>query len=77
VHGAHEARRKVDWPLANVAVALDLGPGSECRRASIVLGAAAPTPWRTRAAEAVLNGKTVDANLAAEAGREAVDGARP
>jgi len=63
--------------LANVAVALDLGPGSECRRASIVLGAAAPTPWRTRAAEAVLNGKTVDANLAAEAGREAVDGARP
>ncbi len=66
-----------DWPLADVAAVLDLTPGGICRRASIVLGAAAPTPWRARAAEAVLNGNTVEANLAAKAGRAAVEGARP
>jgi len=31
-----------DWPLADVAVVLDLAPDGRCARASIVLGAAAP-----------------------------------
>ena len=66
-----------DWPLADVAVVLDLAAGGACKRASIVLGAAAPTPWRARAAEARLNGKEIDAGLAAEAGRAALEGATP
>jgi len=66
-----------DWPLADVAVVLDLDAGGVCKRASIVLGAAAPTPWRASAAEAALNGKTIDARLAAEAGRAALEGATP
>jgi xanthine dehydrogenase YagS FAD-binding subunit len=66
-----------DWPLANVAVVLDLDAGGVCRRASIVLGAAAPTPRRASAAEATLNGTTIDAGLAAEAGRAALEGATP
>jgi len=34
-------------------------------------------PWRARAAEAVLEGKVIDAALAAEAGRAALEGATP
>jgi len=70
-------KESFDWPLADVAVVLDLAPDGACKRASIVLGAAAPTPWRARAAEAVLRGKVVEAALAAEAGRAALEGATP
>jgi len=70
-------KESFDWPLADVAVVLDLTEDARCRRASIVLGAAAPTPWRARAAEAVLNGEKVDPELAAKAGKAAVDGATP
>ncbi len=70
-------KQSFDWPLADVAVVLDLAAGGACRRASIVLGAAAPTPWRARAAEAALDGKTIDANVAAAAGRAALEGATP
>ncbi len=66
-----------DWPLADVAVVLDLDASGVCRRASIVLGAAAPTPWRAHAAEAALNGKATDVASAAEAGRAALEGAAP
>ncbi len=70
-------RESFDWPLADAAVVLDLGAGGECKRASIVLGAAAPRPWRARAAEAALKGKTINVELAAEAGRAALEGATP
>ena len=66
-----------DWPLADVAVVLDLGQDGVCRRASIVLGAAAPTPHRARAAESALLGKGVDDSVAAAAGRAALEGATP
>jgi xanthine dehydrogenase YagS FAD-binding subunit len=66
-----------DWPLVDVAVALDIGPDGACRRASIALGAVAPTPRRARAAEDALTGKIVDAQSAAVAGRAALDGATP
>ena len=46
-------------------------------RASVVLGAAAPTPRRARAAEAVLTGNPVDADLAEKAGKAAIQGATP
>ena len=63
--------------VPDVAVVLDLAADGACRRASIVLGAAAQTPWRARAAEAVLNGKPVDPDLAAKTGRAAIEGATP
>ena len=65
-----------DWPLAEVAVVLDR-QGPVAGRASIVLGSAAHTPLRSKAAEAVLTGKTVTEELAAAAGRAAVEGATP
>lgn len=69
-------RDSADWPLASAAVVLELD-GRVCRRASIVLGAAAPVPWRARAAEAALAGKRLDGPAAAQAARAAVAGARP
>jgi xanthine dehydrogenase YagS FAD-binding subunit len=48
-----------------------------CRHASIVLGAAAPVPYRAKAAEAVLTGKQIDGDTARLAGRAALTGAAP
>jgi xanthine dehydrogenase YagS FAD-binding subunit len=70
-------KQSFDWPLVDVAVALDLGPDGVCRKATIVLGAVAPTPRRARAAEDALAGKVVDAQSAAAAGRAALEGAAP
>jgi xanthine dehydrogenase YagS FAD-binding subunit len=65
-----------DWPLADVAAVLEMD-GATCRRASIVLGAAAPVPWRAAKAEAALAGKPVNEETARAAARAAVDGATP
>ena len=66
-----------DWPLADVAVVLDRDADGTCRRAAIVLGAAAPVPHRATAAEAVLVGKRIDETTAAKAGHAALEGATP
>jgi xanthine dehydrogenase YagS FAD-binding subunit len=68
-------RESFDWPLADVAVALDAG--GFCRRAAIILGAAAPVPHRAKTAEAALTGKRIDENKAAAVGHAALDGATP
>jgi xanthine dehydrogenase YagS FAD-binding subunit len=70
-------RDSFDWPLADVAVALEHDEKGSCSRASIVLGAAAPAPHRARAAEAALIGKRIDESAARDAGRAALDGAAP
>jgi len=70
-------RESFDWPLADVAVVLELAPGETCRRASVILGAAAPVPHRAKAAEAVLTGRHIDEASAGDAGRAALDGATP
>jgi len=66
-----------DWPLADVAVVMDLAPDGRCRSAAVVLGAAAPAPHRAKAAEAVLASRRIDAAVASEAGRAALQGATP
>jgi len=66
-----------DWPLADVAVVVDLNSDGICRKASVILGAAAPVPHRARAAEAALTGRRIDEMVAAEAGHAALDGATP
>ncbi|WP_414041931.1 FAD binding domain-containing protein [Acidithiobacillus sp. M4-SHS-6] len=70
-------REAFDWPLAAVAVVLDLDAAGLCRQASIVLGAAAPAPWRARQAEALLTGATVNEETAMAAGEAALAGAAP
>ena len=69
-------KNSFDWPLADVAVVLDL-TRSVCRRAAIVLGAAAPVPHRARKAEAALTGKRIDESVAAQQRAAALDGATP
>jgi len=66
-----------DWPVADVAVVLDMESGDVCRRASIVLGAAAPVPYRARAAENALAGKQITEDVARAAARAALAGASP
>jgi xanthine dehydrogenase YagS FAD-binding subunit len=81
--GSRMAHRKqgekdsFDWPLADVAVLLDVSASGVCRRAAIVLGAAAPVPHRAKAAEAALSGRRVDEAAAADAARAALEGATP
>ncbi len=65
-----------DWALSAAAVAMDLD-GRKCSKANIILGGVAPIPWRAEKAEALLNGKTITEDLAAQAGEAAVDGAEP
>ena len=66
------------WTHAVVSVALALQlDGGRVRRAGVVLGGVAPIPWRIAAVEELLAGQRVTESLAAEAGRLAVDGARP
>jgi xanthine dehydrogenase YagS FAD-binding subunit len=65
-----------DWPVAMASVALTMS-GTSVQSARVVLGAVAPVPWRSQAAEAVLKGKTVTAEVAAEAAEAAVKDARP
>ena len=66
-----------DWPLADVAAVLDVDSRGVCRHASLVLGAAAPVPYRAGTAEAALTGKRVDEAAARQAARAALDGATP
>ncbi|SPE34540.1 Molybdopterin dehydrogenase, FAD-binding protein [Burkholderiales bacterium] len=70
-------RDSFDWPLADVAVVLELAPGGQCQHATVILGAAAPVPHRAKAAEAALAGRHIDESTAREAGRAAMDGATP
>ena len=66
------------WTHAVVSVALALRmDGDRVRRAGVVLGGVAPIPWRVAAVEDLLAGQQVTESLATEAGRLAVDGARP
>ena len=70
-------KESFDWPLADVAVTLDMAADGRCKKAAIVLGAAAPVPHRAKAAEAALKGKRIDENTAKQAGHAALEGATP
>jgi xanthine dehydrogenase YagS FAD-binding subunit len=76
-HTRQGERESFDWPLGDVAVLLELLPDGTCARAAVVLGAAAPVPHRARAAERFLIGRSIDEDLAREAGRAALEGATP
>ena len=69
-------KESFDWPMAEVAVVLELRGGA-VSKSSIVLGAAAPVPWRATAAEKALTGKPLSEQSAREAASAALQGATP
>ncbi len=69
-------KQTFDWPLADAAAVLDLDGGT-VREARVVLGAAAPVPWRASAVEKALLGKKLDEASARDAARLATEGATP
>ena len=76
--GHYEVRYKAshDWPLAFSTVVLTMN-GNTISSARVVLGAVAPTPWRSKAAEAALVGKPLNEATAIAAGEAAVSEAKP
>lgn len=70
------ARESYDWSLGDVAVVAEIS-GNTCQKASIVLGAAAPIPYRSRPAEAAINGKAINHTSAHAAALAAMEPARP
>jgi xanthine dehydrogenase YagS FAD-binding subunit len=65
-----------DWPLASASVALTMG-GQTIKAARVVMGAVAPIPWRSPAAEAALVGKALTEETAMAAADAAITGAKP
>ena len=70
-------RESLDFALASVAAAVQLGTDRAVRQARIVLGAVAPVPWRVPKAEAFLVGKSLTPEVLAEAAKIALAGAEP
>lgn len=69
-------KESFDWPVAECAAVLQMD-GQTCKKASIVLGAAAPIPHRAPEAEQVLAGQAITPELARKAAQEALKPATP
>jgi xanthine dehydrogenase YagS FAD-binding subunit len=76
--GHYEVRYKEshDWPIAFATVVLTMA-GDTIKAARVVMGAVAPVPWRSQAAEAALVGKPLNEATAAAAAEAALREARP
>src|SRR3954471_10749488 len=76
--GHYEVRYKAshDWPIAFATVVLTMA-GQTVKGARVVMGAVAPVPWRSQAAEAALAGKSISEETAAAAAEAALRDARP
>ena len=76
--GHYEVRYKEshDWPIAFATVVVGM-TGDTIKSARVVMGAVAPIPWRSQAAEAALVGKPLNEATAAAAAEAAVREARP
>jgi xanthine dehydrogenase YagS FAD-binding subunit len=69
-------KKSLDFAVVGAAVALRMRDGI-CEEARVVLSGVAPIPWRSAEAEAVLKGKRLTKELAAQAGKVAVAKAQP
>ncbi len=69
-------RETLDWPLVTAAVALETDSG-QVKSARVMLGQVAPVPWGAREVESFLVGKPIDEIVAGEAGKLAVQNAKP
>jgi xanthine dehydrogenase YagS FAD-binding subunit len=65
-----------DFPVVSVAVGYSLDAGL-IRQARLVLGGVAPVPWRSHAAESMLEGQRPSPELATEAAAAAMADAQP
>lgn len=65
-----------DWAMAEVAVRLTVSSG-KITDSRVILGAVAPVPWRSTAAENALKGQTVSSSLMTQAAQAALTGAKP
>jgi xanthine dehydrogenase YagS FAD-binding subunit len=80
--GLHSSNRKVrgrrswDFALASVALALQF-EGDKIAKARVVLGGAAPVPWRSKEVEKVITGRRLDAETVNRAAAAAVKNAQP
>jgi len=76
--GHYEVRYKEshDWPIAFSTVLLTMNGGT-VQSARVVMGAVAPIPWRSPAAEQALVGKPISEETAAAAADAALKDARP
>jgi aerobic carbon-monoxide dehydrogenase medium subunit len=70
-------RDMMDLAYIGVAVAYNLGSDKKCTGVRIVLGAVAPTPIRAKNSEALLEGKVLSEEIAAQAGDEAARESKP
>lgn len=70
------ARESYDWSLGDVAVVMETS-GNTCKSASIVLGAAAPVPYRSVQAEEAMAKKEINEANARAAAEAAMSVARP
>jgi xanthine dehydrogenase YagS FAD-binding subunit len=77
-NASYEVRHKqaYDWPLVQAAVAFKLD-GGKATSVKIVLGHVAPTPYVAEKAAMALDGKAVNEETAAAAGKAAAEGAKP
>ena len=66
-----------EYPLAAAAAELEMDANGIVRKASVVMGQVAPTPWVSAEAVQVLVGKPVTPEVAEAAGRAAVAPATP
>ena len=73
----HKIMDREAWTHAIVSAAIVMDVDKDvCRSARVVLGGVAPIPWRLPEVEKILAGKRVTPDLAAQAGEQAVAGAR-
>ena len=70
------ARRSWDFALASVALALQFD-GDKIAKARVVLGGAAPVPWRSKEVEEAITGRRLDAETVTLAAAAAVKNAQP
>lgn len=71
------ARESYDWSLGDVAVVFEVSGNNTCRSASIVLGAAAPVPYRSIEAQQAIEDKIINNENAVVAAKAAMAIARP
>lgn len=70
-------RDSLDFAVASVAAAVELGADKAVKRARIVLGGVGTIPWHVPAAEEFLAGKQLTENVVAQAAQVALQGAKP
>lgn len=73
----HTPRKQMDIAVVGVGVVLTLGDGGTIEKARVALGAVAPTPVRSQAAESVLEGRTISEELFARAAEAAASESKP